>query len=93
MTDIEVLTQVQHVVSVMKEPGAHWVRWEDLCFDPFWEKTHRFIVDTLSSSADAQQRMNARYMAERYFGVEAGFQGNELLEYVRQMSIQVKGGK
>lgn len=62
----QVLTRTQKNVSIFKETGY----WGGLCLDPFWEKTHKFIIDTLSQETPGiTDEMNARYMAEQYFKV------------------------
>ncbi len=62
----QVLTRTQKNISIFKESGY----WDTLCLDPFWEKTHKFIVDTLSQEAPGiTDEMNTRYMAEQYFKV------------------------
>ena len=63
----QVLTRAQKNASIFKESGY----WDTLCcIDPFWEKTHKFIIDTLSQEApNITDEMNARYMAEQYFKV------------------------
>lgn len=62
----QVLVKAQKNVSIFKESGY----WEGLSADPFWEKTHRFVVETLSQeSPNVTDEMNARYMAEVYLKV------------------------
>ena len=62
----QVLTRTQKNVSIFKESGY----WEGLSADPFWVKTHEFIIDALSKDNPAiTDEMNARYMAEQYFKV------------------------
>ena len=62
----QVLTGTQKNVSIFKESGY----WDSLCLDPFWPKTHKFIIDTLSQETPGiTDEMNARYMAEEYFKV------------------------
>lgn len=70
MDRTRVLAEVQKTVSILKESG--W--WELASFDPFWEKTHAFIIETLAQeNPPIVQEMNARYMAERYFNVFGAF--------------------
>ena len=70
----QVLTKAQKNISIFKESGF----WDTLCLDPFWPKTHKFIVDTLSQeSPSTGDEMNARYMAEQYLKV---FGARELVD-------------
>ena len=62
----QVLARAQKSVSIFKESGF----WEGLSADPFWEKTHQFVVETLSQeSPSIGDEMNARYMAEVFLKV------------------------
>lgn len=62
----QVLTKAQKRISILKESGY----WDALCLDPFWPKTRKFVIETLSQDLPGiTDEMNARYMAEQYLNV------------------------
>ena len=62
----QVLAKAQKNISIFKESGF----WDSISKDPFWEKTHKFVIETLSrENPSINDEMNARYMAEQYLKV------------------------